>query len=269
MNRVAFLTTVFPMNISFLKEMLDSLVLQSFKSFDLIVVNDDLDEFDFIAKNYKGALNIVEIKGANSPAKNREIGINYCIDSGYEFLVFGDSDDRFAKNRISLSLEKLKSADIIVNDLTLFDSNGVLETGYLSNRVLNDQIIEFEFIKDKNIFGLTNTSVRLNNFSKVEFPIDLVAIDWYFFSLMLLEEKIAVFSNETISYYRQHNRNMVGFKSKSKDSREFIAKVKKLHYKALKAHTNKVDSECTKYLSDDVNVKRESKTKSPLWWELA
>lgn len=51
------------MNLTYLKEMLDSLVKQSVKDFDLIVVNDGLEEFSNLVSCYSDILNILEISG--------------------------------------------------------------------------------------------------------------------------------------------------------------------------------------------------------------
>ena len=214
MNKVAFLTTVFPENEKFLKTFFNSLSIQIYKNFDLVIVNDDFKNLDFY-KNLYSNLNIVDINSSNTPAKNREVGINYCIDQNYDVLVFGDSDDYFKENRIEKSLELLKKSDVIINDLSLFDENGVYEENYLSNRLKNLDIIDFEFIKDKNIFGMTNTAIKLKDIEKVSFSKETIAIDWYFFKTILKKDLRAIFTNETESFYRQHKNNTAGLSVKN------------------------------------------------------
>lgn len=106
-NKIAFLTTVFPKNKNFLPDFFNSLENQSFKNFDVIVVNDGLKNFQNYKKNFK-KLNIIDINKSSTPIKNREIGINYCIKNKYDILIFGDSDDYFKKNRVEESLELFK-----------------------------------------------------------------------------------------------------------------------------------------------------------------
>jgi len=214
MNKVAFLTTVFPENEKFLKTFFNSLSAQTYKNFDLVIVNDDFKNLDFYKDLYSN-LNIIDINSYNTPAKNREVGINYCIDQNYEILAFGDSDDYFKDNRIEKSLELLKKSDVIINDLSLFDENSVYEKNYLSNRLKNLDIIDFEFIKDKNIFGMTNTAIKLNGIEKVSFDKEIRAIDWYFFKSLLRKDCKAIFTNETESFYRQHKNNTTGLSVKN------------------------------------------------------
>jgi len=214
MNKVAFLTTIFPANRKFLKSFFNSLFKQTYKDFDLIIVNDNFKNLEFY-KNLYPSLNIVNINSNKSPSKNREIGINYCIDYKYENLIFGDSDDYFKKNRIGKSLELLKKADIVVNDLSLFNDNGIYEKNYLSNILTNLDIVDFEFIKDKNIFGMSNTALKLKNIKKVSFNSTIIAVDWYFFKTILKKGSKAVFTNETETFYRQYENNTIGLHVKN------------------------------------------------------
>ena len=208
--KIAFLTTVFPMEENFLYDFLDSLKNQTYQNFDLIVVNDGYKDFDSTKAVYNQMLNITELQYSDTPAKNREYGINYCIDNGYDILIFGDSDDYFESNRVEKSLEFLKKSDIVVNDLNLFNGNGVYEEKYLSHRLKNLDVVDFEFLKDKNIFGMTNTAIKLENISKVTFDDKIVAVDWYFFKTLLGQGLKAIFTNETVSFYRQYENNTVG-----------------------------------------------------------
>ena len=169
--KVAFLTTIFPMQKKYLIDFFNSLEKQTYRYFDIIVVNDGYDDFNEIKKNYL-MLNIIELKYSNTPAKNREYGINYVVDNNYDILIFGDSDDYFQENRIEVSLKYLKNQDIVVNDLSLFNDKGVYCRKYISNRIKNKTKINFDFIKDKNIFGLTNTALNVKILkNKVKFDV--------------------------------------------------------------------------------------------------
>jgi len=267
MKKVAFLTTTFPMEESFLYDFFDSLKEQTYKLFDVIVVNDGYQNFKEIKTNYDEYLNIVELQYSNTPAKNREHGINYCIDANYDILIFGDSDDYFDKKRIEISIELLRKNDIVVNDLSLFDENGIYENRYISNRIENNSIVDFEFIKDKNIFGLSNTAILLKDFENIEIPDNLIAVDWYIFSLLLLNNKKAIFTNKTISFYRHHQGNIVGLKSLDLESLKRGLDVKKRHYEKLNFIKHIFNQEIERI--DGIELKLKEKNISfPLWWEL-
>jgi glycosyltransferase involved in cell wall biosynthesis len=216
LNKIAFLTTTFPMNKQYLYDFFASLKNQTYKNFDVIVVNDGYKDFESIKVKYGKNFKIIELQYSNTPAKNREYGINYCIDNKYDVLIFGDSDDYFEENRIEKSIEFLKEYDIVVNDLSLFDETGIYEEKYISNRINNLQFIDYEYIKDKNIFGMTNTSLKLENVSSIKFDENIVAVDWYFFKKLLKQGLKAIFTNDTTSFYRQYDNNIVGLEKKNK-----------------------------------------------------
>jgi glycosyltransferase involved in cell wall biosynthesis len=207
--KIAFLTTVYPTEKEYLFDFFDSLQNQTYKEFDVIVVNDGYKEFDAIKDKYS-SLRLIELIHSSTPAKNREYGINYCIDNKYEVLIFGDSDDYFDKNRVEKILWLLEDNDIVVNDLSLFNENGIYEEKYISNRVENLSKIDLEFIKDKNIFGMSNTALKISKLESVCFDKDVVAVDWVFFKKLLYQGLRAIFTNETISYYRQYTNNTIG-----------------------------------------------------------
>ena len=211
MKTVAFLTTIFPMKEQFLIDFFDSLSRQTYDKFDVIVVNDGYDNFYDVKMKYQN-LSIIELPYSGTPAKNREYGINYCIDNKYDILVFGDSDDYFSNNRITKSVKLLSDHEIVVNDLTTFDKIGIVQHKYISNRVKNNSIINYSFIKDKNIFGMTNTAINLNILDRVDFDDSLIAVDWFMFKDLLKLAHKAIFTNEIISYYRQHSENTIGLR---------------------------------------------------------
>lgn len=264
--KISFLTTIFPIKEQYLYDFFDSIKNQTYKNFDVIVVNDAYEKFEELKSIYNQDLNIIELEYSNTPAKNREHGINYCIDNNYDILIFGDCDDYFEKNRIEKSLELLNNYDIVVNDLNLFNENGVYEEKYISNRLENLCEVDFEFIKDKNIFGLSNTGIKLNNINKIVIPDDLVAVDWYIFSIFLLKNKKAIFTNETTSFYRQYQQNTIGLKELNEISFKNGINVKKKHYEAL----NKIYKQFNLELHRLNNLKFEinNSIKNPLWWEL-
>ena len=269
MNRVAFLTTVYPMNLVHLNEMLESLVNQSYKNFDLVVVNDNLQEFSHLKQHYSNHLTIIELAPGKSPIENRKIGLEYCRKCQYDFLIFGDSDDKFSVNRVKDAISLLSTYDVIVNDLTLFTNEAVLERNYLSNRLSNNQLITFDDVKNKNFLGLSNTSIKLSLIEDFTITNDLIAFDWFFFSVLLLQGKKAFFSNSITTYYRQHADNLVGMKELTLQGHIHGWHVKKLHYAALSKVTDLVNDEYAIYSKEaPVFIPDQPKKAFPLWWEL-
>ncbi len=278
MNRkkVALLTTVFPMEDSHLDDFFLSLSKQTYKDFDVVVLNDGYGSLEGFKTKYPD-LNIVELLYSSTIAKNREYTINFVKRNSYDVAVFGDSDDYFDLSRIEKTIELLCENDIVVNDITLF--GGCCDVSdsksYLSHRVKNNSHVDIEFIKDKNIFGMSNTAINLSILDEVEFDSGLIAVDWFLFSVLLLDKSNkAVFTSDTQTFYRQYDDNTVGMKVLTEESYRLGLKVKEKHYSALSDY-----SDCYISLMDDVKSMAEvaidkefidqlnAENCHPVWWE--
>lgn len=263
--KIAFLTTIFPTKNEYLVDFFDSLEQQTFKNFDVIVLNDGYENFEAILQKYPN-LKIIELPYKNTPAKNREYGINFVKENNYDILIFGDSDDYFEKNRIEKSIELLNAYDIVVNDVSLFNQDGIYNKKYFSNRIRNHSEINLDFIKEKNIFGLSNTALATNILDKIEFDDDLIAVDWYLFSFLLLKNKKAIFTNETQTFYRQYSNNTIGLSKITQEDINTIIKVKMKHYELMKKLHLSYNDLYTR-MEDFVHYSENEVIKNPLWWE--
>jgi len=273
-SKIAILTTIFPMEEQYLEEFLSSLENQTFKEFEIIVVNDGYREFNKLKNKYKN-LTFIELHYSDTHAKNREYGINYAITNGYDILIFADSDDYFKENRVAVNIEKLKNYDIVINDLSLFYDKSCYEKMYLSNRLKNNSNIELNFILDKNIFGMSNSAIKLRGLERIEFHKSLIAIDWYFFSYLLIKGLKAVFTNETETFYRQYKDNIIGMGKITKDKFLRGIDLKIEQYKLLKEENviyNDLLLEMLKlksYINESgtIELMNFQKIEFPLWWE--
>tara|TARA_R110001583_G_scaffold26571_4_gene95775 strand:- start:19399 stop:20250 length:852 start_codon:yes stop_codon:yes gene_type:complete len=276
-TEVCFLTTVFPMPIDFLYDFFDSLDQQSYKSFDLIIVNDGNQDLEMLIKKYN-LIHAIVIPAGESPIDNREIMIRFAIKNKYKIAVFGDSDDKFSENRISVAVEKLQSVDIIVNDLNTFTGSKLIQSYYLSNRVINEEHIHINNILEYNILGLSNTAVNISILQGLTFPFDknVIALDWYLFSILLSQNVLASFTNKSVTYYRQHENNIAGMGIINDDSIKKTILVRIQHYQALSpyiAMANELKNEMITLQKDEIKQNTllnqiKKKQPFPLWWEL-
>lgn len=267
-SSVAFFTTVFPASMEYFNDFLFSLENQSNTDFDLIIVNDGVDNL----KNYflKTTLfNIIELPSVGGPIQNRITGIEFVKKSNYNYLIFGDSDDYFERNRVSVSLEMLENYNIVVNDLTLFNKKRIIKEKYLSNRLSNLSLINYDFLLDKNILGLSNTAIKVSVVGDLSFCEKLIAYDWYFFSKLLFKNNRAIFTNETQTFYRQHNANIAGLGFNSTDSIIRAIKVKIAHYECLRNIDDRFDElllKLKKINIENINLVKED-IDDLFWWE--
>lgn len=271
--KIAFFSVIFPSIEFFLYDYFISLSQQTYKNFDIILVNENCQNF-IQAKSEFTDLNIIEIPPSSSIIKNRERGISWMKKEGYEYIIFGDADDYFSLNRVEVCLNLLDNNKIVFNDLTTFNESGIINDKYLSNRLNKNQTIDFEYIKNRNVLGLSNTAIQSKIVDKdLSFPEELIAFDWAFFSyLMLRNNNKAIFTNEALTYYRQHGTNTIGLQNRPENYRKII-EVKFQHYKFLSKFEKVYIPKMEKYektLENMVKIKKEmdSQIKYPLWWEI-
>jgi len=272
-KKVAVLTTIFPMKQTYLMDFFKSLQLQSEKKFDIVVVNDGYTNLKSLTRCF-GMLRIIELKHRQTPAKNREFGINYCLEAGYDVIVFGDSDDFFDRHRVRCSLRGLHYCDIVINDMVLVDNHKkALDKNYLSRRIEDRQRIDRTYIKEKNIFGLSNTAINTKKIKHIILPSNLVAVDWYLFSVLLYDKRVALFLQRPLTFYRQYCDNTVGIGSQANQKKlDHIISVKRVHYDRMRVVDTIFEEFFEKYALLEEKRKNGMKIegayiKNPLWWE--
>lgn len=282
-EKVAVLTTVYPEVIDYLDMFLATLETQTENHFDLVIVNDGLDGLDKICEPH-GRLTYKVVDSCSTPALNREMGIRYCVDANYEYVIFADSDDYFEPRRVELLIAKIRglSVDCVVNDIHLVNGeSGEVIKKYFSNRLNNNQSIKLEDIKHSNIFGLSNTAVRAKYLYGIEIDPELIAVDWYLFTLLLLRGCSAVFTNEVNTFYRQHGNNTVGMGQVTIESIKRSILIKSKHYMVLAGMYNELAGLSDYYaglaarITDEKYIRQyyskclERLPEYPFWWEEA
>ena len=278
-KKVAFLTTLYPTDKEYIDEFLSSLTAQTYKDYHLIVVNDGYKYFNHFKKQFNN-LKFIELPSAGSIAKNREVMLKYAKMNNYQFVILGDIDDTFSNNRIELSIKALQDNDIVVNDLCLMTKQDKMVNKIYSHRLIDHQSVPYSFVQNKNVFGLSNTAINLEKvpLSIINFPNELIAVDWYFFSKLLYSGLNARFINQALTYYRQHESNTIGYGAFNKQRIIKIFTVRLMHYKYMKEvsnnfeplylHTLKIMDklEDEAYLSELLT--KNTRLVSPLWWEV-
>lgn len=278
-NKIAFLSVVFPSIERFLDDFFKSLEAQTFKDFDLLIINDGLEDFDAYKKRFSG-LHIIEIGFNDTPAKIRELGIKQALSRGYKAIVFGDADDYFAHNRVEVSKTLLERFGIVVNDIELVNVRGEqLIKGYLSKRIKNKHVVAPDDIRDSNFMGLSNTAVRAELLEGLEINRELIAVDWFIFSVLLKKGSKAVFTSETETFYRQYGGNTIGLDSIDNKKMKNAIKAKLLHfremakyypeykmpYKRMKVLEEKISNKF--FLKEYMETICLRKIENPFWWE--
>jgi len=280
-RRTVVVSVIYDAAREYLNSFFTSLGNQTYKNFDILLI---LDEFEGIEQYIDSFPNLnIRYKAASGSIPSlRKAMIDCAVSAGYEFAIFCDCDDFLSNGRVGGSVELLEHYDICVNDVSLVDENeNIICNNYLSKRLKNCHNIVYQDIKAYNFCGLSNTAVRLLSLPELNFNDNLVAVDWYLFSVLLFEGKRAVFSSDFTTFYRQHAENTAGFSSLTPQKLKRAVKVKSIHYNEL----SKIDKELTEYNTffnllvvkiedheyfDKYFYKAQSKMPEfPLWWEEA
>lgn len=209
-EKLAFMSVVFPSIEPFLADYFTSLINQQDSlPFDIVLVNDGIADLGSYLPSWPTAIRVID--GCGRPAENRLLGFQFLMNAGYDVAVFGDADDFFAPNRVALSRQLLRHYDIVVNDVDLVDQHGqVIERCYFSHRLSDESPIDFSYLSDKNLCGLSNTAIRVSWLDEVVLEENIIAADWAMFAALLVREARAVFTNKTTTAYRQHGANCIG-----------------------------------------------------------
>lgn len=285
----AVLTAVYPAVIPYLPRFSTSLAAQTVRDFDLVVCNDGVADATIQAALphiEPRQLQIVPVPPGSTPATVRQYGISFAVNRRYRNLVFADSDDTFAPNRLETAKETLLTEEIYVNELDIVTDDGVpLIPGYLSRRLGARARLRLTDICDKNALGLSNTAVRTEILAEISIPPEVIAVDWFLFTVLLAERdgrrRSALFSNETTTAYRQHSGNIAGVSAITDETIRRAVTVKSLHYSALVHAGLDRFARHARYFSQlhdafvqetprarrSTEVVRSHRIEYPLWWE--
>jgi hypothetical protein len=202
------MVALFPGIEAYTTDYFNSVKNQLIEGVDLLILNDN---FDINSIKSMPDSTVLEMPPNFSPAEIRQAGIKYSLEQGYKNIVFSDGDDYYSDNRIKESFQQLDHTDFVYNQVIPVDENGIiLPTTKSPHFNLPDDINSVESLLDYNLFGMSNTAVVLDRLNGFHIPKGLVAVDWYLFTILLLNGARGKFIKNTSTYYRQTESNLVG-----------------------------------------------------------
>lgn len=148
-----------------LREALDSLVGQTEKNFEVIVVDDHSPEpLEGVVNEYKEKLNISYIyaKENGGPGAARQLGLEECYSRGTKYVTFLDSDDLFFPHTIERLLHEISNTNCDFISACIWQEIG----GHLGNKIenknqtwLHGKVFSVEYLQKKKI---TFPKIRTN-----------------------------------------------------------------------------------------------------------
>ena len=201
---------------------IESLLRQSFKDFEVIIVDDgsEDDSVELISAMVAGDERFRLISQVNAgPGAARNKGVQ---ESKGEYISFLDSDDYFHDE----FLEKMNRAavandsDIVVSDFVKVDTEGNVLQSYLSKVKghLSSDLAFRDIMQSLNITSLSQNKVfRATLFQSVSFPEGIVVNeDTATIYRLVLAANGVVLLNEVLFYYVQHRSSSMNSFNKSK-----------------------------------------------------
>lgn len=236
MVETALVTFIYPASVRFLTDLINSINQQIQKPSIMIIFNDGVENLKKLLIPLGVNYMVADVKG--SPFEIRYYAVEYLRKLDVKNIVFQDSDDTLAQNRILVLSEKLETYELVTNDLSLMDMTGnVYQRNLWGNRLPNNFEFDYKFIGDKNIVGFGNTALRKSALDKsvIEYPDKTVlAADWYLFFQIIYTGKLkCLFTSKTTTLYRQHNENISAITVVATERKKRNKIVKRHHYKAL------------------------------------
>lgn len=141
MNSLPLISVIIPTykrDTDILKRALESVIVQTYKKLEIIIVDDNginskftEENEEFICKNYNKE-NIKYIKNDKNIGANASRNIGIKISKG-ELIAFLDSDDKWSENKLELVVEKYRNSD---SDYGVFYSSYYIVT---KNGIKNSQ----------------------------------------------------------------------------------------------------------------------------------
>ena len=221
MNKVAVLLSVYNGS-SYLRKLLDSLLNQTYKSFDLIVRDDgSVDNSIAILKEYEPHLNIKWVgrklkkttHNVTNLAKSFIFLTEYAFKHHYDYYFFCDQDDIWLQNKIKDQvnyLYKVKYPCLVHSDLILIDENdNIIANSVWLWQKINPYRNNYKMLLFQNT--VTGCAAAFNKkLASLLFSIpEKINHDNWASIIASIEGKVVPIEKKLI-FYRQHNKNISG-----------------------------------------------------------
>jgi len=193
----------------FFSETIDSIFNQTFKNWQLIIVDDNsnLSNKELLKKYLNHSkIKIIWLKKNKGPGFCRNIAIRY---SKSDYIAFIDSDDIWYKDKLFKQLNFMLENNFeftYTNYLPFKTKNNQFEKHYYMNQVIAPKKFNFEtYIKNTSI-GTATMIIKNTLIGNTKFTNTKICEDYYFKCKILNKVKYAYCFPETLTKYRIRNK---------------------------------------------------------------
>jgi len=198
----------------YLKETIKSILNQSFKNFELIIVDDYSNyDIDTLIKNFNdNRIILLKNDSKKNIARNRNLGLKH---SKNEIIAFCDDDDTWEKDKLQKQINLInKGYNFVFTNLRLvnYDNNfKVYKRGFISNLIFNflSTSLSYKILKITNRICLSSVLLKkelLRNYNFSEEDSLYAKEDYDLWLRIYLNSKLYYIKAPLVNY-RIHNNN--------------------------------------------------------------
>lgn len=191
----------------YLRKCLDSLINQTYKNLEIIVVDDGstdnsvkiCDEF----ANRDNRITVIRQKnGGISIARNA--GLDKMTGS---YVTFVDSDDYLEINAVEkfLKISITEGADIVCSETIIIFKDRIVHNSNKENEKYSTELIKEKILLDKLGNHATTKFYKAELWKNIRFPEKLVYEDFYIMPSVCVNAKKIVYKCEPLYYYNRTN----------------------------------------------------------------
>ncbi len=235
--RFAIATAAYPTSPIFIEQFFDGVqaAAQKFEKVKLVVASERGVKLPPVPAGVE--LGLHHATESATPAGLRRLMIEAARQSTAEIVVFCDFDDRLLPESFDRHTDALASADISYGPMELMDERGSpLGDSFPKAAAMPAEISNSAALLGRNFMGFSNTAVRRSAITQVSaaIPEDLVAADWWFFTMLLSSGRRAKQAQGAVANYRVYAQNMLG-SAPAKTPEDLLrrAKIVERHYAAV------------------------------------
>ncbi len=192
---------------NYLKECLDSILNQTFKDWECILVDDgSIDSSGSICDEYSSRdsrFQVIHVEnGGAAFARNTSIKV-----ARGNYITFCDSDDWLEPNAVAVMYKLIREydADVVQTGLWKeYKGKSKVKHFVVNTEVLNRQQVVTELIRDKKVRSYVNKMYR-RHIIGADYPLDNAYEDVYVLTVWLLKVNIMVCTSIPVYHYRMRN----------------------------------------------------------------